>query len=1037
MTNNIHQIIIILFLITFLFSPPTIPQENPSTPEQKLAAFQQRAQMTENSLFKNLSFRCVGPIVMSGRVVDIEPHPNEPYTFYVAYATGGLWKTTSNGMGFKSLFDNQNAISIGDIAIDAKNPDMIWVGTGENNSSRSSYSGTGIYKTTDEGKNWQFMGLGDSHHIGKIVIHPNNSYIVYVAALGHLYTENEERGIYRTKDGGKTWEKVLYVNPRTGFVDLVMDPTNPDVLYAAAWEKDRKAWDFTEGGTGSGVYKTIDGGDNWERIGGGFPQGEFVGRIGLAVYPKNPSIVYALVDNQQARPNEDQKEDAPITARKLLKMTKRDILGLTDNDLNSFLRRYGFHKEYTTQIIRDLLTDGDISTQDFIDFIKKNNPQTFNPTIVGAEVYRSDNAGKTWTKTNEDYINSFYSTYGYYFGEIRVAPEDENKIYILDIPLLTSNDGGKNFEWLGGKGVHGDHQAFWVDPNFPNHLIDGNDGGLNITYDGGENWWKLNYVPVGQFYTVNVDMAEPYNIYGGLQDNGVFKGSSRSKPDRFSPWQRIYGGDGMYIQIDPKDFTVYTGFQFGNYARINSKTKKSIRITPRPHLQDPGLRYNWQTPILLSSHSRNVLYFGSNRLFRSFDRGDHWQAISPDITTNPDSVGDVPYATITTISESKITYGLIYVGTDDGRIWITKNSGYDWKEIGQNLPQGLWCSRIEASRFEEGTAYLSLNGYRNDDFHSYIYRTRDFGETWESIKSNMPDEAVNVIREDPYNPHVLYVGTDLGVFVSLDEAESWHVLQTGIPISPAHDMVIHPRDHDLVVGTHGRSIYVMNVEPIQELTPAVMEKNIFLFDIKEIKEESRWSRKPRFWTRPDDPTILEIHYWLAEDGKTLFTIKDQKENIVRQIKHEGVKGINTLKWDLTLDREIVSKLQNKKAQKKVTAALKKLEKAKKSKKSELEMAKLVGEFNRATQNLETIHESIADYKKYKHLPEDQLRKKVAPVYVSKGEYKVELTVGKETVAQILKVAAVKKGRSSSPTERKINKKWEQEKRRKRIKKEYQ
>jgi len=880
------------------------------------------------------------------------------------------------------------------------------------------------------------MGLGDSHHIGRIVIHPQNSEIVYVAALGHLYTENEARGVYRTKDGGKTWEKILYVNQRTGFVDLVLDPKNPNVLYAAAWEKDRKAWDFTEGGTSSGIYKSTDGGDNWQLLGGGFPQGDFVGRIGLAVYPENPNIVYALIDNQQKRPDEDQKEDTSITARKLLKMTKRDILGLTENDLNSFLRRYGFHSDYTTKIIRDQLIDGNINPQDLIDFIKKNNPQAFDATIIGGEVYRSENGGKTWNKMNEDYIDNFYSTYGYYFGEIRVAPDDENKIYILGVPLLTSNDGGKNFEWLGGKGVHGDHQAFWIDPNFPNHLIDGNDGGLNISYDGGENWWKLNYVPVGQFYTVNFDMAEPYNIYGGLQDNGVYKGSSRSKPLKTSPWERVYGGDGMYIQIDPEDFTIYTGFQFGNYARINPKTKKSIRITPRPHLDDPGLRYNWQTPILLSSHSRNVLYFGSNRLFRSFDRGDHWQAISPDLTSNPTTVGDVPYATITTISESKITFGLIYVGTDDGRIWITKNSGYNWNEIGKNLPQGLWCSRVETSQFEEGTAYVSLNGYRNDDFCTYIYRTNDYGETWESIKSNMPDETVNVIREDPYNPHVLYVGTDMGVFVTLDEAKSWDVLQSGIPISPAHDMVIHPRDNDLVVGTHGRSIYVINVEPIQELTSAVMKKNVHLFNIGEVKEESRWTRKPRYWSRPDDPTILEIYYWLAESGKILFKIKDKKGNIVRQIKHEGVRGINTLKWDLTLDRKTALKLQNKEAQKKLTAALKKIKKAKKTKKPELKMAKLEGEFNRAAQKLEKIQEAMAEHKKYKHLPEKQLRKKVAPAYVSKGEYKIELTFGKETVAQMLKVTTAKKIRSRSKAERKINKKWEQEKRRLRIKKEY-
>ncbi|NOZ62889.1 MAG: glycosyl hydrolase [Calditrichaeota bacterium] len=971
---------------------------------------------------------------MSGRVVDIEPHPTEPYTFFVAYATGGLWRTSSNGQRFEPLFENQNAISIGDIAVDPRNPDIIWVGTGEKNSSRSSYSGTGIYKTIDGGKSWAFMGLADIHHTGRIVIHPQNSDIVYVAALGHLYTENEERGVYRTKDGGKTWEKILYVSPRTGFVDLVISPKDPNIIFAAAWEKDRKAWNFVEGGNESGIYKSTDGGDNWTRLSGGFPQGKFVGRIGLAVYPENPDIVYAIMDNQKIRPKKDQKETAAISAKKLLHMKKKDLLALSDNEFEGFLRRYGFQKKYSAEIVREMIVNDELTKDDLLEFIRKNNPHAFDPQIIGAEIYRSDDGGASWRKMNEDYINSFYSTYGYYFGEIRVAPHDPNRIYILGIPLLTSADGGKSIEWVSGKGVHGDHHAFWIDPNFPNHLIDGNDGGLNISYDGGKSWWKLNYVPVGQFYSVNVDMAEPYNIYGGLQDNGVYKGSSKSVPLKTSPWKAIYGGDGMQVQIDPKDFTVYTGFQFGNYARINQKTKKRTSITPMPDIKDPGLRYNWQTPIWLSAHCSNVLYFGANRLYRSLDRGDTWQAISPDLTTNPKEIGDVPYATITSIMESPITFGLIYVGTDDGRIHVTRDGGYTWKEIGKSLPQGLWCSRVIASYYDEGTAYVTLNGYRDDDFRAYVFRTRDFGENWKSIKSNMPDEALNVIREDPYNPHVLYVGSDKGVFVSINDGKSWDVLQTGIPIVPAHDMVIHPRDHELVVGTHGRSIYVINVKPIQELTPVVMKKVVHLFEPKEIREEARWKRAPSFWARPSEPTLLDIHYWLNQSDDVKILVKNKKGQVLRTLKDKGIRGINTLKWDLTIDRNIAFANEVAAAQKELKSLAKKLAKAKKENKKITEIQTLEGKITRAKEKIRQITEKISKLKKYGKLAEKKLRKKVAPAYLSKGNFTIEVHAGKFSDSKTLKVLPLRERKSKTDPD--VKRKWEMEKRRKKIKKEY-
>lgn len=1029
-------IVLLILLFNLLISFVVLSKEKPSTPAERFKAFEQRKAMQETSLFKNLSFRCVGPVVMSGRVVDIEPSPKDPYKFFVAYATGGLWRTNSNGMTFEPIFDNQNAITIGDIAIDPKDENVIWVGTGEKNSSRSSYSGTGIYKTMDGGKTWDFVGLGDCHHTGRIVIHPENTDIVYVAALGHLYTENEERGIYKTIDGGKTWQKLLYINPRTGFIDLAMDSKNPDVLYAASWEKDRKAWNFVEGGTGSAIYKSTNGGESWERLTGGFPQGDFVGRIGLTIYPKNTNIIYALVDNQKARPEQDQTEEALITPRKLLKMTTKDILALPEDDLQSFLRWNGFHSDYTSEIIKELLDDGEITPKDLIEFIKKNNPQAFDLEIIGAEVYRSDDAGKTWNKMNEMYINSFYSTYGYYFGEIRVAPDDENRIYILGIPLLESTDAGKTYHWRGGRGVHADHQAMWIDPAFPDHLIDGNDGGLNLSYDGGKTWWKLNSVPVGQFYTVQVDMAQPYNIYGGLQDNGVYKGPSTSKPIDADAWEPILGGDGMQVQIDPEDFTIYTGSQFGYYARIDAKTKRRIGIRPMPKLDEPALRYNWQTPILLSSHSPNIFYYGANRLFRSFDRGENLKPISPDLTTNPALVGDVPYATITTISESKIKFGLIYAGTDDGRIWVTKDAGFTWNEIGNKLPQGLWCSRVEASAYREGTVYVSLNGYRNDDFRTNLYRSKDYGRTWESIRSNLPDEAVNVVREDPYNPHVLYVGTDMGVFVSLNAAKSWQTLQTGIPISPAHDLVIHPRDRELVVGTHGRSIYVMNVMPIQELTPNVMAKALHIFDLKDVRDQRHQEREPASWSYPRDTTFQEIYFWLKEEGKVDFIVKNQEGSVVQQFNVAAVPGINTIKWDLSLFHDPVLKFREAEAKQKLEKAEGNLKKAQDEKKADKEIQKLIATQKKAIQEHEAIQKRINEAKKYADLPDNEKSKKITPVFVSEGEYTIEITYQDVTEKATLKVLPLREGDYGKAEREKRNNAWEQEKNRKKLLEDY-
>ena len=549
----------------------------PSTPGERDKSFNTRLQMHEDGLFRDMTFRCVGPVVMSGRVVDIEPIPGQPYSFYVAYATGGLWKTENNGMRFKPLFEGQDAVAIGDIAVDPRDPNIILVGTGEANSARSHYSGTGLYRTDDGGETWRRLGLEDSHHIGRVLIHPKDPDTVYVAAMGHLYSENEERGVFRSKDGGKSWQRILYVDDRTGAIDVTFDPKKPNVLYAAMWEKARKAWNIDESGPGSGVYKSTDGGDTWKHL-KRFPRGPHVGRVGLAVAPSNRRVVYALLDNQAPKPKEDQIGDAAISAKKLPDMTEEEVLNIPDEELDRFLRGSSFHSDYDAKKVRSMLEKDEIAVGDLADYIVRLRAEALTPTVHGAEVYRSEDAGKTWHKMNLTYLDRMYNIAGYYFGQIRVSPDDENRIYIMGVPLLTSADGGRTFESIGGQGVHVDHHAMWIDPAHPQHIINGNDGGLNLTYDGGETWQKLNYVPVGQFYAVNVDMATPYNIYGGLQDNGTYKGSSRSIPNETAPWESISGGDGFYVQI-ASDFTVYAGSQFGSYSRIDTDGNRA-RVRP-------------------------------------------------------------------------------------------------------------------------------------------------------------------------------------------------------------------------------------------------------------------------------------------------------------------------------------------------------------------------------------------------------------------------------------------------------------------------
>lgn len=819
----------ILLLVTFF----TNAQVRPTAADARLQSMQQRKALENRSLLNSIPFRNIGPSVMSGRVCDIDANPADPTEFYVAYASGGLWYTNNNGLSFTPVFDSADVITIGDIAVNWKTG-TIWVGTGEVNSSRSSYAGIGMYKSTNKGKTWQYIGLPESHHIGKIQLHPADDNTAWVAVLGHLYSPNKERGVYKTTDGGATWKQTLYVDENTGAVDMDINPQNPNELYAAVWYRTRSAWNFEESGKSSGIYKSVDGGTSWSRMntdGSGFPNGSFVGRIGLAVYPKNPQIVYAIVDNQQAKPDTAKRDSATYLLDELKNLSIDEFARLNNQKLDTFLKRNRMTPRYSAALIKEMVARNEIKPTSLYDYLYVNTG--FEGTPIGAEVYRSDDVGKSWKKTNQKEIPIFFS-YGYYFAKIYVSPYNPDKVYALGFSSQVSTDGGKTWKNMDKNNVHADHHALWIDPNRDSHLINGNDGGINITYDNGEVWFKANTPAVGQYYAITVDNARPYNVYGGLQDNGVWYLPSQNPRNSFAnsglglsddAVRNIGGGDGMQVQIDLRDNqTVYYGSQFGNYARSNRVTREGTRrITPRHQLGEKPLRFNWQSPILLSPHNNDILYFGSNKLFRSFNQGDTLIALSGDLTKGG-APGDVPYGTITTISESPLRFGLLYTGTDDGNIHVSKDAGATWTLVsapvkkGFSLPQNLWVSRVIASRFKEGRVYASLNGYRNDDFNAYLYVSEDYGATWAPIGRDLPAEPLNVVREDPKNENILYVGSDGGLYASFDRGQSFMIWNAGLPRSiPVHDIAIQERENEIVLGTHGRSIYIAKLEDVQGL----------------------------------------------------------------------------------------------------------------------------------------------------------------------------------------------------------------------------
>lgn len=797
------------------------------------------------SLLDRLPWRSVGPANPGGRIDDLAVVESNPRIVYVATASGGVWKTVNNGVTWAPLFDNQNTSSIGDITIAPSNPDIVWVGTGEPNNRQSSSWGDGVYKSTDGGATWKNMGLRDTHHIGRIAIHPADPNIVYVAALGHLWGPNEERGLFKTTDGGLTWTNAKFIDEHTGFVDVVMDPGNPSILYAAAYQRQRKGWGFNGGGLGSGLYKTKDGGQTWELLKNGLPTGT-TGRIGVTIFHGNPNIVYATVE----------------------------------------------HKD--------------------------------------GGVFRSQDKGLSWTRM------SSVNPRPMYYSKIRIDPNDDRRIWVLGEAMNISEDGGKTFRQETYRAsnamrmIHGDHHAMWINPADSNHMIVGSDGGIYFSYDRGQTWDFINSFPLAQIYEIGFDMRKPYFVYGGLQDNDCWGGPSatfRSLGITNADWFKIGGGDGINVQVDPTDYTnIYAVFSVGNIVRFDLKTGESKPIRPEPESENEKYRFNWNCPILISPHDQKVIYFGGNKLFRSPDRGETWEA-SVDLTAQPDrdrlpmmgaptdentlsrNDGITFYGTITSIAESPLKKGVLYVGTDDGNLQISRDEGRTWKNVAGKIPgapEKALVSRVIASHFQEGTAYVTFDGHQNNDFKGYIYITTDFGESWQPIASNLIEGGpVHVIREHHRNPNLLFVGTEQGVYVSFDRGRTWARIKGNLPTVPVDDLAIHPRENDLILGTHGRGIWILDdISPLEQLTNETLNSPAHLFKIRDamlfLPYDQMSTVGNRTFMAPNPPAGAVVRYFLRNkaEGGVIIVIENEKDETIRELKGPGEPGYNQIAWDL-------------------------------------------------------------------------------------------------------------------------------------------
>jgi photosystem II stability/assembly factor-like uncharacterized protein len=871
-------------------------KEKEATASAKLAATGESAAMDK---FKALEFREIGPAVMGGRIDDFAVVESNPNIVFVGVASGGVWKTSNNGTTWEPVFEKQGVSTIGDIAIAPSDPSVVWVGSGEPNNRQSSSWGDGIYKSTDGGKTWKNMGLADSHHLGRVVVHPKNPDVVYVAALGHLWGANPERGVYKTSDGGKTWNQVLKISSDTGVSDIAMDSESPDTLYAAAYQRRRTPFGFNGGGTEAGIYKTTDGGATWKKLIKGLPyeNGGETGRIGLDIYRKDPNIVYALVQHEKGG------------------------------------------------------------------------------------IYRSDDKGETWKKMSDtDPRPSYYS-------QVRVDPSNDLRIWVLGAAMFFSEDGGKTFTTRRVQKIHGDFHALWIDPANSNHVIAGSDGGITWSYDNGKTWDFLNNIAIGQFYEIGLDNEKPYHICGGLQDNGSWCGPSATLGrDGIAneDWTLIHGGDGFYAEIDNVEpWIVYTESQDGFLARRNLRTQQERSIKPEAKFGDPHYRFQWNSPVAVSVHDHNTVYYGGNYLFKSNNRGDSWTRLGNDLTSGVDRNklqiwGKTPdkqtlsrhdgveeYPTITTISESPVNAEVLWAGTDDGNLQVTRDGGKTWKNVAGKVPgvaTGTYVSRVVASKYAEGTAYVTFDGHRSDDYGIYIYTTSDYGETWKAIRNGIPDSAgsVHVVREHPRNANLLFAGTEFGLWISWDHGANWTAFKNNFPTVPVDDIELQARENDLVLATHGRSIWIFDdLTPLEKMDSGVAASALTFFPPRTANVwhlvPRRWSAGQKAFAAKNPPAGAVLNYYLKtavpaaeskleaetkkeaaaetpkaktdepaakpaeklaekpaepaaekaaekkeekKEGKVKITVADKDGKVVRELEGPGAAGVNRTNWDL-------------------------------------------------------------------------------------------------------------------------------------------
>ena len=799
-----------------------------------------------------LKFREIGPAVMGGRVDDVAVVESNPSIVYVGTASGGVWKTINAGTTWTPVFDNEAVSTIGDITVAPSDPSIVWVGTGEPNNRQSSSWGNGVYKSTDGGQTWRHQGLAETHHIGRIVIHPTNPDVVYVAALGRLWGANKERGVFKTTDGGQTWKHVLFINQDTGVVDVAMDPVSPETVYAAAYQRRRTVFGFVGSGPDGGLYKTTDGGASWKKV---TPQPEAspekadrqeIGRIGVAVYRRDPRIVYALVEH------------------------------------------------------------------------------------ANGGIFRSEDRGETWVRMSDTNPRPMY------YSKVHVDPTNDQRIWVLGAQMFYSEDGGKTFMSNLVQRIHGDYHAMWINPTNASHMIVGSDGGVHWSHDRGRTWDFVNTIAIGQFYEIGLDMREPYYVCGGLQDNNTWCGPSASMDPRGianSEWFAVGGGDGFYAQVDPNDpMTVYAESQDGNVLRRNLSTGESRSIRPQPAEGDAPYRFQWNSPIVISAFDSRTIYYGGNFVFKSTDRGDSWTRISPDLTTLVDRntlaiLGRVPdrqtrsrhdgvrhYPAITTLAESPLSAQVVWAGTDDGNLQVTRDGGASWRNVVGSvpgLPKGTYVSRVVASRHAEGRAYATFDGHRSDDFSIYAYVTDDYGATWRKITAGIPDDkgVLNVIREHPRNPDLLFAGGEYGAYVSFDRGAGWTRLRLNLPTVPVDDIAVHPRDNDLVLATHGRSIWILDdIAPLAELTDAVLAADLHLFTIRPaIQWRTRspggsTGHKMFFGENPPGGIIVNYHLGAkpAEGQGVKIVIADGAGKTVRELDGTSDIGVNRVVWDMRM-----------------------------------------------------------------------------------------------------------------------------------------